>query len=450
MADHASPSLATTARPEACLFHSRLPHAPALPDALRKAHGAFISTDTRFAASARVLASLWRADQGLPAGIQVTRGSDGKTRRVRAGYRLRPDDARAGATFIDPATHTFVRRALVLREPGSAWDVPKITGHLLSSQGLLLNLLAPLAADRDLATTIWRRLLPDFVHSVTGIVFETAPARDDPSYLGDGTAWDARLDILTPDGEPGFIAVEAKFIEAMAGPAASHRPRYAEVARASGLFVNPDAPALYRPGLEQLRRQHTLAGLMLDRGLASRAHLVLLGPALNPRVTAVAQAYAAHLVDPTGQTGGIGFSHLTLEAVLAAFVSAGTTDTARAFHARYLDFDRVAALAFAAEEADPSPPSSPTPTSPTAPLLLPPPVPQAEAASANPAAAVPSSHPRQAPPRRRRRAIPPPAPSTSPRPQRVARGTRRAKASPPAPSVSTARRPTRTASSEGR
>lgn len=449
MADHPPPNLDTTARPDNSLFHSRLPHAPALPVALRKAHGAFISTDTRFAASARVLASLWRADQGLPAGIHVTRGSDGKTRRVRAGYRLRPDAARAGATFLDPDTHAFVRRALVLREPGSAWDFPKITGHLLSSQGLLLNLLAPLAADRDLATTIWRRLLPDFVHCVTGIVLETAPGRDDPSWLGDGTAWDARLDIITPDGESAFIAVEAKFIEAMAGPAASHRPRYGEVARASGLFINPDAPALYRPGLEQLRRQHTLASLMLDRGLASRAHLVLLGPALNPRVGTVAQAYATHLVDPTGQAGSIGFSHLTLEAVLAAFVFAGATDTARAFHARYLDFERVAALALKAEGADPRPPSS-APNGPAAPLLLPQPKPQAEAVSADSPTAVPSSHPRRRTLVRRHRTSPPPTTRTSPKPQHASRRPRRAKASAPARGVSKARRPTRTASSEAR
>lgn len=449
MADHPPPTLDTAARPDATFFYSHLPHAPALPNALRKAHGAFISTDTRFAASARILASLWRADQGLPAGIHVARGTDGKTRRVRAGYRLRPDAARAGATFLDPATHAFVRRALVLREPGSAWDFPKITGHLLSSQGLLLNLLAPLAADRDLATAVFQRLLPDFVHSVTGIVFETAPARDDPSWLGDGTAWDARLDIITPDGEPGFIAVESKFIEAMAGPAASHRPRYAEVARASGLFVDPNAPALYRPGLEQLRRQHTLAGLMLNRGLASRAHLVLLGPALNPRVGTVAQAYAAHLVDPTGQAGRIGFSHLTLEAVLAAFVSAGATDMARAFHARYLDFDRVAALALATGGAEPRPPSS-APNGQAVPLLLPPPKPQAEAVSADSPIAVPSSHPRRRTLVRRRRTSPPPTTRTSPKPQHASRRPRRAKTSAPARGDSTARHATPTASSEGR
>ncbi|WP_132249169.1 PGN_0703 family putative restriction endonuclease [Methylobacterium segetis] len=354
-------------------FVARLPHAPALSDALRKAHGAFISTDSRFAAAARVLASLWRADHGLPAGVHITRGADGKTRRVRAGYRLRADAARAGAAFLEPATRAFLHRALVLRELGSAWDVPKIQGHLLSSQGLLINLLAPLACDPDLATAVFRALLPDTVHAITGITVESSIGRDDPALLGDGTAWDARIDFVSLDGEPGIIGLECKYVENLQGPAASPRDRYREVTRASGLFIDPDVPDLYRPGLEQLRREHTLLPLALARGLAGRAHFILLGPALNPRVAAAAEAYRAHLVDPTGAQGGVGFSHLTLEAVLAALAAAGATDRARAFHARYLDLDRVAALALGPDA--PGTPSSPPPNGPAAPLLLPAPSP---------------------------------------------------------------------------
>lgn len=401
MADLAPPPTALTHNADTATtdsFVARLTHAPALPDGLRKAHGAFIGTDSRFAAAARVLASLWRSDRDLPAGVHLTRTPGGKTRRIRAGYLLRADAARAGAAFLEPATTTFVRRALVLREPGSAWDVAKMQGHLLSSQGLLLNFFVPLACNRDLATAVFRRLLPDFVHRVTGIQFETSPGRDDPSYLGDGTAFDARLDVVTPGGEPAFVAIELKYIEALAGPAASPRARYPEVARASGLFVDPAAPALYRPGLEQLRREHTLAHLMLARGLASRAHFVLLGPALSPRVRAAAQAYSPHLVDPGGAAGGVGFSHLTLEAVLGALAAAGATDTAQALYTRYLDLDRVAALALTAEPTLPSPPP---PASPAAPRRLPPP-PHAAKTAPIPTAPAPLSRPRQRPTQGRR------------------------------------------------
>ncbi|WP_437871386.1 PGN_0703 family putative restriction endonuclease [Methylorubrum extorquens] len=399
MADFTLPTAATLHDASADPFVTRLPHSPALPAALRKAHGAFISTDSRFAAAARVLASLWRADRDLPAGVHVTRGADGKTRRVRAGYRLRADAARAGAAFLEPATRAFLHRALVLRESGSAWDVPKIQGHLLSSQGLLINLLAPLARNQDLATAVFRALLPDTVHAITGITVESSIGRDDPALLGDGTAWDARIDFVDRDGIPGLIGLECKYVENLQGPAASPRDRYREVARASGLFIDPDAPALYRPGLEQLRREHSLLHLALARGLAGRAHFVLLGPALNPRVAAAAQAYRAHLVDPAGAQSGVGFTHLTLEAVVTALAAAGATDRARAFHARYLDLDRVAALALGPDS--PATPSSPPPTGPAAPLLLPPPPQRTETAPVAKSPAT-SSRPRRKPTQRRR------------------------------------------------
>jgi hypothetical protein len=216
-----------------------LAHAPFIPDAVRRQHTAFITGDTRFAAAARLLASLWRTDQNLPAGIQVERGSGdkaGKTRKLRAGWRLRREDALAGRTFLTPEIAAFVRRALILREPGALWDEAKILGHLLSSQGLALNLFGPMALDLELATRVWSRLLPDFVHSVAQLKFETSPGRGDERHLQDGTAFDVQLDVITPDGEPAFIAVELKFIEQMVGPSASIRARYGEVARASALY----------------------------------------------------------------------------------------------------------------------------------------------------------------------------------------------------------------------
>ncbi|WP_342165260.1 PGN_0703 family putative restriction endonuclease [Methylobacterium sp. SD21] len=342
-------------------------------------------------------------------GVKVRRRSRVKIQRCLT------DTARAGAAFLEPATRAFLHRALVLREPGSAWDVPKIQGHLLSSQGLLINLLAPLARDRDLATTVFRTLMPDTVHTITGITLESSIGRDDPTLLGDGTAWDARIDFVDPDGIPGLIGLECKYVENLQGPGASHRDRYYEVARASGLFVDPDAPALYRPGLEQLRREHTLLHLALPRGLAGRAHFILLGPALNPRVAAAATAYRAYLVDPTGARGGVGFSHLTLDAIVTALAAAGATDTARAFHARYLDLDRVAALALGPDAS--GTPLSPPPNGPAAPLLLPPPQrsspPASPGTSAAPTAAMASSAP--APTRSRRRtARPRPGPATAP------------------------------------
>ena len=350
----------------------RLSHAPVIPDAVRRQHVAFIAGDTRFASAARLLASLWRADHNLPCGLHVELGSGtktGKTRKLRAGWRLRREDALAGLTFLAPEIAAYVHRALILREPGAMWDEAKILGHLLSSQGLALNLFVPMALDLGLATRVWSCLLPDFVHQVTHLKFETSPGRGDERYLHDGTAFDLQLDIITPDGEAAFIAIELKFIEQMIGPSASVRVRYGEVARASGLYRSPDDPLLYRPGLEQLRREHTLAQLMVDQGHASRALFILTGPALNRRVGASAKVYANTLVAPLGATPDrVGFVHLTLETILEALAHSGAEDHARAIHKRYLAFNRVASVALGDV-----PPQTEPPGTPSSPLALPPP-----------------------------------------------------------------------------
>ncbi|WP_430913430.1 PGN_0703 family putative restriction endonuclease [Methylobacterium sp. sgz302541] len=357
-----------------------LSHAPTIPDATRRAHAAFLASDDAFSGAARLLASLWRAERGLPCSVQVEPGSAAasrKPRRVRAGWRLRPDAARAGRTFLTPEIAAYVRRALILREPGALWDEPKILGHLLASQGLALNLCAVMALDLDLASRVWSDLLPDFVHRVTHVRFETSPGRGHDDLLQDHTAFDIQLDVVTPDADPAFVAVELKFIEPMAGPSASVRARYGEVARACGLYRSPDDLLLYRPGIEQLRREHTLGQLMVDHGYASRGLFVLAGPALNRRVGAAAQVYADALVAPRGATPDrVGFVHLTIEAILAALARSGAEVHARAVHARYLDFERVTAVAL----GDIPPPPTP-PRVPTTPLALPSPCPSAASPS---------------------------------------------------------------------
>ena len=345
-----------------------LSHPPCVPDSIRRQHAAFIAGDTRFAAAARVLSALWRHDRGLPAGVHVepTRGDrKKKPRRVKAGWRLTSDAAQAGATFLHPDLLRLMRRELVLREPGALWDHPKILSNLLASQGLALNLFGPQALDFTLATRVWSALLPEFVHAVVGVVFETSPGRNDARFFSDSTAFDVRLDIVTPDGEPAFIAIEMKYIEALVAAPAMERSGYVEAARASKLFVVPDTPALYRPGLEQLRREHTLSQKMVDEGLYGRGLFVLVGPALNAHVTVTAKAYVSELRDPDSATAyRVGFKHLKIETILAALQDAGGGELAHAIHDRYLDMDRVTRVALA-DDVSPLPPASP--------LALPPP-----------------------------------------------------------------------------
>ena len=319
---------------------------PLVPTDILKAHHCFIATDTRFRAAARLLQSVWRQDQNLPIGLHHAPGDKPVT--VKLGSRLDPVAARAGKNFVSPEIATFVRHQLVMREENAMIDEDRLYANLLSSMPLAFNLLGPLALDLDLATRVFQPLLPGFVHTVRSIAFEHSPGRGDPSYLHDGTAFDAVANIITPDGEPATLFIEVKYSEGMSGPAATPRPRYDEASRQVRLFHDPDSPELRTVALEQLWREHMLAQLSVDRGAVNKAVFVGIGPRLNRRVAAAFRLYADQLADiePEDELR-VPFVPLTLEAVVEAMAAAGAVELAQQLHRRYLAFHRVLAIALA-------------------------------------------------------------------------------------------------------
>lgn len=403
--DHCSSS--APAVPETVFTHPFAP-APFLNEAIRRRHHNFVANDSRFAASARLLAHLWRQDHQLPAATFISRDSDSKLRRRPANWLLRRDAAQAGATFLTSAIRDHARQALLFREPGAMWNEDRLWANLLSSQALTLNLLAPLAIDLALATRVFRTLLPSFVDQVRSIRFEHSPGRFEDCYFGDGTALDALIEITTPEtGEIGVITIEVKLTEGLTGSSARPRTRYVEAAQASGLYKDATSPTLARAGFEQLRREHVMTALMLQHGLASRGRFILIAPQPNRRAQAVAALYRAELSDPegAGDPATVGFSNITLETLIAAMYEAGATDLAHQLWARYCDHARVAQ--FALQSDDPSsPPPVPNPV-----RSLPPPARTPEMA---PEAALPTAITRSS---RRRR---PPATTTAKRSARPA------------------------------
>lgn len=345
--------------------------APLVPEEVLRRHGCVIASDSRFRSATRLLAALWRESQNLPVGFITTSVNASPAKRSKRrkalpiGSHLSTAAARAGATFLDPAIATLARQSLLFRESGAMWSEDRLWANLLSSQALTINLLAPMALDFGVATAVWQRLLPGFVHEVTGLRFEHSPGRFQDAYFGDGTAFDAIVECITPDGEVAVVTIEVKFVEDMLGPAASPRVRYDETAFQSGLFIDPDRAILRRPGFEQLRREHVMSQLMLDNGLAGQARFVLIGPRLNRRVAQTAELYAKELVDPSGASphddgrARVGFIPLTMEAVVEALAEAGAQDFARAFWVRYLDLNRVAEVALKSPDPANDPGSAP-------------------------------------------------------------------------------------------
>jgi len=374
-----------------------LTRAPLAPEALVRRHRCFIPGDTRFRAAARLRQSLWREEQGLPAGLHRPRGNR-ILPHLPLGSTLQPADAGRGLNFFSPAVHTFVRRCLILREEGAMVHYERLHRNLLSSEPLCFNLLTPLALNLDLATAVFRQLLPAFVHQVTGIRFETSPGRHDARYLADGTAFDAALSVITPEGEPATVFIEVKYSEGCTGPAATHRPRYDEASREAALHHDPDSPALRSTLLEQFWRLHLLAQLAVRHSVTPRAHLLVLYPQLNRRVRSATRLYAAELSDPTGSSPAVtGFSALTLESFVAALAQAGGSTEAAYLHHRYLNLQPVLDLIL----AEPTTPDRDPPPAGT-PLLLPPPSSAASTAEAVAAPIVPSPNDKAGPSRRQR------------------------------------------------
>ena len=205
---------------------------PSFRRSLLKAHGVDCIIDTRFRAAARLLQSLWLKDNNIATGVHVRSNGDGDV-IIPLGSLLSREAANAGRNFLSPAIHTFVRHELILREEGAYYDEERLFGNALSSMPLSFNVFAPLAMDLELASAVFRCLLPDFVSKVLNFRFETSPGRREARFLNDGTAFDLAVDVITPDGEPATIFIEVKYSEAMEGPAARHRDRYDEASRRS-------------------------------------------------------------------------------------------------------------------------------------------------------------------------------------------------------------------------
>lgn len=326
-----------------------LVRAPLVPRPLLSEHQCLITGDTRYRAALRLRQCLWLRSQGLPTGLHRPVGRRDLA-PVLLGSLLTPADAARGLNFVDAEVFAFVRRDLALREEGACRNVDRVLRNMLSSEALLYNCVAPLALNLDLASRVFRQLLPNLVDCVTGFTFETAPARRDPQnsanraadrYLSDRSAFDLAVHIVGPDGGEGTVFMEVKLTEACQGPAAAHRPRYDEAIHEVGLHRDPEDPVLRSVALEQFKRLHVLSQLAVCHGVTPHAHFLVLYPRLNREVRRATQCYAATLLNPQGTAERVGFGTLTIEEFVTALDTAGAATQAAYLRERYLDLRPV-------------------------------------------------------------------------------------------------------------
>lgn len=283
---------------------------------------------------ARAAQIRWLAKVGLPRAPGQQVGVAGSVPRDTTHNLMSDSARRAARERLHPHYGERLRQL----------DEKRLYYNYLASTPLTFNLFGPLRFDLELATRAVRTLLPA-VQRVTGIKFEHNPSRRDPTLTMDNTAFDAFLICearVDDDGrlsnrhgsiQTGFVGVEVKYHEDLCVKPAVYRDEYERVAKAMRCFQDPTARVLRQAPLEQLWRDHLLAGAMVLAGRYSWGLYAFVYPAANYRCQAAARAYASELRDSST------FVRWTLEEFVAVIRFHASSAWVTDIEARYLEFN---------------------------------------------------------------------------------------------------------------
>jgi hypothetical protein len=221
------------------------------------------------------------------------------------------------------------------RDRGKVFGKPRIFDNMLSSQPLCFNLFGELSLDLDAATDVARILWPDRVDMIRSIKFEHSPGRGDANYLSNKSAFDVYLEHSTPTGGRGFIGIEVKYHENLRAAPARHKPRYDEVAAASGAFKPGRTEGMHKPPLQQLWLDHLLALSMLQGRDWDTGLFVLLHPTHNEVCSSAWRDYSTRLRPESHAQAR------TIEELVGVISKVAPRPWVTEFEHRYLDFPRV-------------------------------------------------------------------------------------------------------------
>ncbi len=294
-----------------------------------------------FQRTARILQSIWREEQGYMPGKYLD--EEGKT-NFRGSRLLMPEAEDSLSNFITDVVRQVVREEVCNQESskGKLFGKPRIFDNLLSSQPLCFNLFAELKRDIPLATDLVKELTSGRFRQVNAIEFEFSPGRRDTRYLGDRSAFDVFIDCETSTGGRGFIGIEVKYHENLIGPAGKdgerrQNVRYDQVADKMNCFSARTRDALKLSPLEQIWRDHLLAGAMCDTDHYEDALFVMLYPKDNHHVKGAVTDYRNCLSNDSS------FAEWTIEDVCSCLKKYSTAGWIDLFVDRYLAFEKVKA-----------------------------------------------------------------------------------------------------------
>lgn len=284
---------------------------------------------TDFQRAARVLQSMWRVEQRYPIGEHRGRPLGSRLAMPWAEQTL--------ANFLNERVRQVVRQEVMdpRKAKGRLYARPRIYNDLLSSQPLCFNLFAELHLDLKLATAVLKDLSSGRVEQVTGIEFEYSPGRGCAQYTGDNSAFDVFVTFETPARQAGFAGIEVKYHENLADKPAPHRERYDAVAGLMGCFRPEALPGLRERPLQQIWRDHLLAGSLRHTDGYADGFFAFLYPKDNPACANAVRAYRSCLSDAGT------FVAWTLEEVSEAIRRHAGPGWIDCFVDRYLNFARL-------------------------------------------------------------------------------------------------------------
>lgn len=222
---------------------------------------------------------------------------------------------------------------------GKLFGRPRIFNDLLSSQPLCFNLFGELRNDLPLATAVFKDFTLGRVHQVTSVEFEFSPGSGDPKFTGDRSAFDVYITFKTLQGGDGFVGIEVKYHENLQGQAANLQPRHYQVAEIMGCFKSERMSLLKKQPLQQIWRDHLLAGALKHVGPYHDGFFVFLYPQGNTYCASAVSRYRECL------TNFETFEDWTLEDLTSAIKRHTSADWIEKFHDRYLDFSKLGKFA---------------------------------------------------------------------------------------------------------
>ena len=282
-----------------------------------------------FQRRARVLQSMWRKDRGFPCGEYRGRPLGSLLEMPWAEYTL--------SNYSTVTVQKVIINEVLdkTKSRGKLYGRPRIFNNLLSSQPLAFNLFGELQQDLSLATSVFRTLSNGRITDITSVEFEWSPGRRDPKFLGDRSAFDVFVTYMTPGGQTGFAGIEVKYHENLLGKASPHHERLDQAADGMGCFKADRRSLLKKQPLQQIWRDHLLAGSLLASKRFHDGFFVFLYPEGNELCDRAIRDYEQCLSATST------FERWTLEQVTAAVTSNTQETWIRTFIDRYLGFDKI-------------------------------------------------------------------------------------------------------------